>query len=64
MLLLLFLVPQSAVAQSLESFLRPDVMAWAEYFGVLAIGWGVGVTGWLTTGHQAVSCLFVDVPRA
>jgi hypothetical protein len=52
------------MAQSLESFLMPDVMAWAEYFGVLAIGWGVGVTGWLTTGHQAVSCLFVDVPRA
>jgi hypothetical protein len=52
------------MAQSLESFLMPDVMAWAEYFGVLAIGWGVGVTGWLTTGHQAVSCLFVNMPRA
>lgn len=63
-LLFLLLVPQSAMAQSLESFLRPGVVAWAEYFGVLAIGWGVGVTGWLTTGHQAVSCLFVDMPRA
>lgn len=52
------------MAQSLESFLRPGVMAWAEYFGIFAIGWGVGVTGWLITGHQAVSCLFVDMPRA
>lgn len=52
------------MAQSLESFLGPGAMAWAEYFGILAIGWGVGVTGWLTTGHQAVSCLFVDMPRA
>lgn len=40
------------------------VLNWVEYLGILAIGWGVGVTGWLLAGHQALSCFFVNVPRA
>lgn len=63
--LILFLIfPESAQAQSLAPFLDSSAIAWAEYGGMLAIGWGVGVTGWLVTGHQAVSCLFVEMPRA
>lgn len=62
--LILLLVPESARAQSLVPFIDSGAIAWGEYFGVLATGWGVGVTVWLVTGHQAVSCWFVDMPRA
>jgi hypothetical protein len=35
-----------------------------ESLGILAIGWGVGVTGWLITGHQALSCFLGEMPRS
>lgn len=63
-LVLLLLFPESAGAQSSASIIESGALEWGEYFGMLAIGWGIGVTGWLVTGHQAVSCLFVDMPRA
>lgn len=63
-LILFLFFPEPAQAQSLAPFLDSGAIAWTEYFGMLAIGWGVGVTGWLVTGHQAVSCLFVEMPRA
>lgn len=63
-LVLLLLFPESAGAQSLAPGVKSEIMEWGEYFGMFAIGWGVGVTGWLVTGHQAVSCLVVDIPRA
>lgn len=61
-LLLFFVHPASA--QTEIPLNSSEVLVWAEYFGILAIGWGVGVTGWLVTGHQAMTCLFVDMPRA
>jgi hypothetical protein len=63
-LILFLFFPEMARAQPLAPFIDSGAIAWGESFGVFAIGWGVGVTGWLVTGHQAVSCLFVDVPRA
>lgn len=62
--ILLLLCPEPGMADSLLPLTGSEAMAWAEYSGMLAIGWGVGVTGWLVTGHQAVSCLFVDMPHA
>jgi len=62
-LVLLSLV-RSASAQTGMPVLGVGVLMWAEYLGVLAIGWGVGVTVWLVTGHPAVACLFVNMPRA
>ena len=47
-----------------EVISRPIFLHRLQYMGVLAIGWGVGVTGWLLTGHQALTCFFVNVPRA
>lgn len=35
-----------------------------EQGGYFAIGWGVGVAGWLVSGHQAMSCLFGKMPKA
>lgn len=58
------IVPRLAVAQSVFSVRVGDLLVWSEYFGMLAIGWGVGVTVWLVSGQPAVSCLFVDLPRA
>jgi len=43
----------------------PDVVLnQVEALGILAIGWGMGVTGWLVSGHQAVACFLVKLPRA
>lgn len=61
---LTLLFAPSAAAQTDLSIRGSEVLSWGEYFGMLAIGWGVGVTGWLVTGHQAMSCLFADMPRA
>jgi len=35
-----------------------------QYAGVFAIGWGVGVVGWLITGDKALVCLFARIPKA
>lgn len=35
-----------------------------RFVGVFAIGWGVGVMGWLITGDKALICLFARIPRA
>jgi hypothetical protein len=61
----MFLVlTQPTMAQAGGLGVETGMLQWGEYAGMLAVGWGVGVTGWLVTGHQAVSCLFVDMPRA
>lgn len=62
--LMLLVLPPSAMAQASVPGLESGMLEWGEYAGMLAVGWGAGVTGWLVTGHQAVSCLFVDMPRA
>lgn len=58
------LLAQSAAAQTGVSVSELEILNWFEYGGVLAIGWSAGVTSWLVTGHQAMWCLFVNMPRA
>ena len=60
---LLFIV-QTATAQTGLPVKEIEILRMFQFFGVFCIGWGVGVTGWLVTGHQAMACLFVDMPRA
>lgn len=55
---------RSATAQTGLPVGVEGLLMWGEYFGMLAIGWGMGVTGWLVSGHQAMVCLFVKMPRA
>lgn len=62
--LVVLVLPQPAMGQATGFGVETGMLEWGEYAGMLAIGWGVGVTGWLVTGHQAVSCLFIDMPRA
>jgi hypothetical protein len=62
--LALLLVVQSAFAQHGLSVDEAKLLNLLEVFGVFCVGWGVGVTSWLVTGHQAVTCLFLDMPRA
>lgn len=62
--LALLLAVQSAFAQQGLSGGKTELLSLLEVFGVFCIGWGGGVTGWLVTGHQAVTCLFLDMPRA
>jgi hypothetical protein len=61
---LIFLSARSAAAQTGVSAGEMEILNWFEYGGMLAIGWGAGVTSWLVTGHQAMSCLFVNMPWA
>jgi hypothetical protein len=53
-----------ASAQTGVSARGVEMLIWAEYLGILAVGWGAGVTVWLMTGHPAVTCLFKSMPRA
>lgn len=62
--IVLLLVVQSASAQHLVPVNQEELLTTLEVFGVFCVGWGVGVTGWLVTGHQAITCLFLDMPRA
>ncbi len=52
------------VAQEGGAIERRIILRQIQHLGVFAIGWGVGVTGWLITGHQATTCFFECVPRA
>lgn len=63
-LVLGLLAVRSAAAQTGLSIHVEEFLTWGEYFGMVAIGWGTGVTGWLVSGHQAMLRLFVDMPRA
>ena len=56
--------PRLAVAQSVFPVRVGEVLMWSEYLGMVAIGWGVGVAVWLVSGQPAITCLFVDLPRA
>ena len=58
------ILPRLAVAQSVFPVRVGEVLMWSEYVGMLAVGWGVGVTVWLVSGRPAITCLFVDLPRA
>lgn len=43
---------------------RTVVLEQLKDAGIFSIGWGVGVTAWLMTGQQAVTCLLSRLPRA
>lgn len=62
--LILLSSARSAAAQTGVPVRSTEILMWAEHAGILAIGWGVGVTAWLITGHPAMRCLFVNVSRA
>lgn len=62
--LVLLSLARSAAAQTGVPVRNTEILMWVEYAGILAIGWGVGVTGWLVTGHPAMRYLFVNVPSA
>lgn len=60
----LLLSVRSAAAQQGLAVEEAEVLRMLREVGVFCIGWGVGVTGWLVTGHWAMDCLFVNMPRA
>ena len=39
------------------------MLQWGDYAGMFAVGWGTGVFVWVITAHQALRCLFFDLPQ-
>lgn len=62
-LLFLLFVPSAAAQEGLQVE-KTELLAWLEYFGMLAIGLGCGLLAWLVTGHQAMTCIFGRMSRA
>lgn len=50
--------------QSTYSAIVEELLRWGEYVGILAVGWGTGIFGWLGTAHWAGSLLLSKMPRA
>jgi len=54
-------VPQEA--ETYRLFVN-RLLDWLQYLAVVATGFGIGLGGWLLTGHQATWCLLAQMPMA
>lgn len=62
--LLVFTGPEVSIleAEDYVAFME-GMLQWGEYAGFFAVGWGTGALVWLITAHQALRCLFFDLPQ-